>query len=92
MSIAENYRKLREDVPDHVTIVLAGKTRTAEEIVEAIEAGATDSRLFKLQDLPGFVDFKEQGHRAFRSSSLLDRRLAYLRSLRRAVDLSRPEP
>ena len=35
MGIAENYRKLREDVPDHVTIVLAAKTRTAEEIVEA---------------------------------------------------------
>ena len=42
MSIAENYRKLREEIPDNVTIVLAGKTRTAEEIVEAIEAGATD--------------------------------------------------
>ncbi len=42
MGIAENYRKLREDVPDHVTIVLAAKTRTAEEIVEAVEAGATD--------------------------------------------------
>ena len=42
MGITENYRKLREDIPDHVTIVLAGKTRTAEEIVEAIEAGATD--------------------------------------------------
>ena len=42
MGIAENYRKLREDVPDEVTIVLACKTRTAEEIAEAIGAGATD--------------------------------------------------
>ena len=42
MSIAENYRRLREEIPDNVTIVLAGKTRTVEEIVEAIEAGATD--------------------------------------------------
>ena len=42
MDIAENYRRLREEIPDNVTIVLAGKTRTAEEIVEAIEAGATD--------------------------------------------------
>jgi len=42
MGIAENYRRLREDIPDRVTILLAGKTRTAEEIVEAIEAGATD--------------------------------------------------
>jgi len=42
MGIAENYRRLREDVPDDVTIVLASKTRTTEEILEAIEAGATD--------------------------------------------------
>ncbi len=42
MGIAENYRRLREDVPDSVTIVLAGKTRRAEEIAEAMEAGATD--------------------------------------------------
>ena len=42
MGIAENYRRLREEIPDHVTIVLAGKTKTAGEIVEAIEAGATD--------------------------------------------------
>jgi pyridoxal phosphate enzyme (YggS family) len=42
MEIADNYRRIREEIPDHVTIVLAGKTRTAEEIAEAIEAGATD--------------------------------------------------
>ena len=42
MSIAENYQKIREEIPDNVTIVLAGKTRTLEEIEEVIEAGATD--------------------------------------------------
>ena len=42
MGMAENYRRLRASIPDSVTIVLAGKTRTAEEIVEAIEAGARD--------------------------------------------------
>jgi len=42
MGIAENYRKLRQEIPDNVTIVLAGKTRTADEIAQAIEAGATD--------------------------------------------------
>ena len=42
MGIAENYRRLREGIPDSVTIVLAGKTKTVEEIVEAIEAGARD--------------------------------------------------
>ena len=42
MYIVENYQKIREETPDNVTIVLAGKTRTPEEIEEAIEAGATD--------------------------------------------------
>jgi len=42
MSIAENYQRIRDEVPDHVKIVLAAKTRTADEIREAIRAGATD--------------------------------------------------
>ena len=37
MGMAENYRRLRASIPDSVTIVLAGKTRTAEKIVEAID-------------------------------------------------------
>jgi pyridoxal phosphate enzyme (YggS family) len=39
VSITENYRKLQEEVPDHVTIVAAAKTRAAAEIAEAIDAG-----------------------------------------------------
>jgi len=42
MSIRENYQKIREEIPDDVTIVLAAKKRTPEEIVEVMEAGATD--------------------------------------------------
>jgi pyridoxal phosphate enzyme (YggS family) len=42
MSIATNYQKIREEIPPEVTIVLAGKMRTVEEIVEVIEAGAAD--------------------------------------------------
>ncbi|MFA7165983.1 MAG: YggS family pyridoxal phosphate-dependent enzyme [Desulfoplanes sp.] len=42
MSITENYQRIREEIPDHVTIVLAAKTRTQEEVEEAIAAGATD--------------------------------------------------
>ncbi|MBN1912231.1 MAG: hypothetical protein JW818_21100 [Pirellulales bacterium] len=42
MNIADSYRKLREEIPDDVTIVLAGKTITAKEIAEAINAGPTD--------------------------------------------------
>lgn len=42
MSIADNYHKIRESIPDYVSIVLAAKTRTPKEVKEAIEAGATD--------------------------------------------------
>lgn len=42
MHIAANYTKLRKEIPDRVTIVLAGKTRSVEEIGEVIDAGATD--------------------------------------------------
>jgi pyridoxal phosphate enzyme (YggS family) len=41
-SITENYQKIRQEIPDYVTIVLAGKTKSEEEIKEVIEAGATD--------------------------------------------------
>ncbi len=42
MSIAERYTHLKQSVPPQVTIVLAAKTRSPEEIEEAIDAGATD--------------------------------------------------
>lgn len=42
MSIAENYERLRQEIPDHVTIVLAAKKRSPRELIEVIEAGATD--------------------------------------------------
>ena len=42
MSIAETYRKIRQQVPEHVHIVLACKKRTVQEVAEVIDAGATD--------------------------------------------------
>ena len=42
MSITENYQRIRKEIPDNVTIVLASKTRTPEEIIKVIETGATD--------------------------------------------------
>lgn len=42
MTITEKYIKLKESIPNHVQIVLACKTRTKEELIEVIEAGATD--------------------------------------------------
>jgi pyridoxal phosphate enzyme (YggS family) len=42
MSIVKNYKRIRQEIPDNVTIVLAAKTRTAQDIEQAIDAGATD--------------------------------------------------
>ncbi len=42
MSISENYIRLREEIPKDVKIVLSVKTRTVEEIEEAIDAGAVN--------------------------------------------------
>jgi len=42
MSISTNYARIRREIPDYVTIVVSCKTRTAEEIREVIDAGATD--------------------------------------------------
>ena len=42
MSISANYERIRQGIPDYVTIVVSCKTRTAEQIEEAIDAGATD--------------------------------------------------
>lgn len=37
--IAENYRKIRESIPDHVQLLAACKTRSAEEVGAVIDAG-----------------------------------------------------
>ena len=42
MNIAENYQRMRKEIPEHVSIVVAAKTRTAAELSEIIDAGATD--------------------------------------------------
>ncbi len=42
MTIEKNYRKIRSEVPDHVMIVPAAKTRTPDEIRELMDAGITD--------------------------------------------------
>jgi len=42
MSISTNYVKIRQEIPKGVTIVLSVKTRTVEQIEEAIDAGVTD--------------------------------------------------
>jgi hypothetical protein len=42
MRVGQAYAALRAAIPDTVTIVLAAKARTASEVREAIEAGASD--------------------------------------------------
>jgi pyridoxal phosphate enzyme (YggS family) len=42
MSITTRYHDLRQQVPADVTLVVAAKTRTPQEIREVIAAGATD--------------------------------------------------
>jgi len=42
MSISANYVRIRQEIPKDVTIVLSVKTRTGEQIEEAIDAGVTD--------------------------------------------------
>jgi pyridoxal phosphate enzyme (YggS family) len=39
MGIKENTRKLLKELPDGVELVAAAKSRTAEEVLEAVEAG-----------------------------------------------------
>jgi len=42
MSISANYVKIRQEIPDYVTIIVSCKTRTTEEIEQVIDAGGTD--------------------------------------------------
>ncbi len=42
MSIAENVARLRREIPDHVRIVAAAKTRSVDDIKAALDAGITD--------------------------------------------------
>lgn len=40
-SAAENYLRIRDSLPDEVTLVVAAKGRAVREVAEVIEAGAT---------------------------------------------------
>lgn len=42
MTTKENYQQIRAEVPDHVTIVAAVKTRTTDELKMLIDAGIAD--------------------------------------------------
>ena len=40
MGIKETYNRIRQEIPEHVDIVIAAKQRTAAEVEEIIDAGA----------------------------------------------------
>ena len=42
MSVSKNYKRIRREIPDNVNIVVSCKTRTAKDIKQVIDAGATD--------------------------------------------------
>lgn len=42
VTLKGEYQRIRDEIPDYVTIVAAAKTRTADEVKAAIEAGITD--------------------------------------------------
>ena len=42
MSIKENYQRIRSEIPENVTVIVAIKSRTKEEVEEVIDAGAKD--------------------------------------------------
>jgi pyridoxal phosphate enzyme (YggS family) len=62
MSIADIYQRLRAEIPAHVTIVPAVKTRSVQEMLEVIEAGATDLG-------HNYVQEAEQVHQALGSAA-----------------------
>lgn len=39
MVFSENYKKIRKEIPDHVELIAASKTRSSSEILELINAG-----------------------------------------------------
>ena len=51
MGIAENLKAIKENIPDHVTLVAVSKTMADEAILEAYEAGHRDFGENKVQDL-----------------------------------------
>lgn len=56
MTAAETYRRIREAAPDHVTVLLACKKRTPDEVAALMEAGATDLGHNYVQEAEAMID------------------------------------
>lgn len=51
MPVADNLLKIKKELPSHVTLVAVSKTRTVEEIKEAVDAGHVDFGENKVQEM-----------------------------------------
>ncbi len=65
MSIRDNVKRVLSQIPGHVTVVAAAKTRTAEEISEAIQAGIThvgENYVQEAQRVKASISFRASWH------------------------------
>lgn len=69
MTIADNLKKIKKEIPQDVTLVAISKTKTNEEILEAYEAGQRifgENRVQELevkhQELPKDIEWHMVGH------------------------------
>lgn len=69
MSIAENLRKLKKGIPEHISIVAVSKRKSVEDILEAYQAGQRifgENRVQELIEkqprLPGDIRWHMVGH------------------------------
>lgn len=51
MSIAENYRKIKNEIPENVLLLAVSKTKPLEDLEEAYKAGARDFGENKVQEM-----------------------------------------
>lgn len=56
MSIKENYQRIRSEIPENVTVIVAIKSRTKEEVEEIIDAGAKDLGENYVQEAEGMYE------------------------------------
>ncbi|MFH1360362.1 MAG: YggS family pyridoxal phosphate-dependent enzyme [Candidatus Omnitrophota bacterium] len=56
MNLKENYQRIRSEIPSHVTLVVAVKQRSPNQVTEMIGAGATDIGENYVQEAQRMID------------------------------------
>ena len=72
MSVKTNIKSLLKEIPDHVSVLAAAKTRSTQEIRETVEAGVNiigenyiqemGSRVTALEDINDQIEWHMIGH------------------------------